>query len=120
MVFNATFNNISVILWWSVLLESKKRYQRGNQNPYVEEEQTTQCPKEKVQKDKRFVLLKFSQACVDLFCLGSPKDVSICSVKVLPRMYRFTNNNSTTINRTNQHILGRTLTEQIDTSSGEL
>ena len=30
-----------------------KRYQRGNQNPYVEEEQTTQWPKEKVQKDKQ-------------------------------------------------------------------
>ena len=29
------------------------RYQRGNQNPYIEEEQTTQGPKEKVQKDKQ-------------------------------------------------------------------
>jgi hypothetical protein len=28
------------------------RYQRGNQNPYIEEEQTTQWPKEKVQMDK--------------------------------------------------------------------
>ena len=27
------------------------RYQRGNQNPYIEEEQTTQWPKEIVQKD---------------------------------------------------------------------
>jgi hypothetical protein len=27
--------------------------QRGNQNPYIEEEQTTQWPKEKVQKDKQ-------------------------------------------------------------------
>jgi hypothetical protein len=26
------------------------RYQRGNHNPYIEEEQTTQWPKEKVQK----------------------------------------------------------------------
>ena len=25
MVFNATFNNISVILWWSVLLEEETR-----------------------------------------------------------------------------------------------
>jgi hypothetical protein len=25
----------------------------GNQNPYIEEEQTTQWPEEKVQKDKR-------------------------------------------------------------------
>ena len=29
------------------------RYQRGNQNPYIEEEQTTQWPKEKVQTDKQ-------------------------------------------------------------------
>ena len=28
------------------------RYQRGNQNLYIEEEQTTQWPKEKEQKDK--------------------------------------------------------------------
>jgi flagellar basal body-associated protein FliL len=26
-----------------------KRYQMGNQNPYIEEAQTTQCPKEKAQ-----------------------------------------------------------------------
>jgi hypothetical protein len=29
------------------------RYQRGNQNLYIEEEQTTQWPKEKVQQDKQ-------------------------------------------------------------------
>ena len=29
------------------------RYQRGNQNPYIEEEQTTQWSKEKVQKGKQ-------------------------------------------------------------------
>ena len=29
------------------------RYQRGNQNPYIEEEQRTQWPKENVQKDKQ-------------------------------------------------------------------
>ena len=28
-------------------------YHRGHQNPYIEEEQTTQWPKEKVQKDKQ-------------------------------------------------------------------
>jgi len=32
------------------------RYQRGNQNPYIEEEQTTQWPKEKVQKDKQWAI----------------------------------------------------------------
>ena len=31
-------------VWW---------YQRGNQSPYIEEEKTTQWPKEKVQKDKQ-------------------------------------------------------------------
>jgi hypothetical protein len=29
------------------------RYERGNQSPYIEEDQTTQWPKEKVQKDKQ-------------------------------------------------------------------
>ena len=29
------------------------RYLRGNQNPYIEEEQTTHWPKEKVQKNKQ-------------------------------------------------------------------
>jgi hypothetical protein len=29
------------------------RYQRSNQNPYIEEEQKTQWPKEKVKKDKQ-------------------------------------------------------------------
>ena len=29
------------------------RYQRGNQNPYIEKQQTIQWPKEKVQKDKQ-------------------------------------------------------------------
>ena len=30
-----------------------KRYQRGNQNQYIDEEQTTQWSKEKVQKNKQ-------------------------------------------------------------------
>jgi hypothetical protein len=29
------------------------RYQRGNQNPYIEEEKTTQWPKVKIQQDKQ-------------------------------------------------------------------
>ena len=34
--------------------KSVGRYQRGfNQNPYIEEEQTTQWPKERVQNDKQ-------------------------------------------------------------------
>jgi hypothetical protein len=32
------------------------RYQRGNHNPYIEEEQTKQWPKEKVQKDKQLYI----------------------------------------------------------------
>ena len=31
----------------------KIRYQRGNQNPYIEEQQKTQWSKEKVPKDKQ-------------------------------------------------------------------
>ena len=40
---------------WHFRLNRKRvwRYERGNQNPYIEEEQTTQWPKEKVQKDKQ-------------------------------------------------------------------
>ena len=37
----------------SVSVRRAWRYQRGNQNPYIEEEQTAQSPKEKVQKDKQ-------------------------------------------------------------------
>jgi hypothetical protein len=33
----------------AVCLRRVLRYQRGSQNPYIEEEQTTQWPKEKVQ-----------------------------------------------------------------------
>jgi hypothetical protein len=33
--------------------EDTKMYQRGNHNPYIKEEQTTQWPKEKGQKDKQ-------------------------------------------------------------------
>ena len=47
--------DISVIcrLDYETVLRRDCRYQRGNQNPYIEEEQTTQWPKEKVQKDKQ-------------------------------------------------------------------
>jgi hypothetical protein len=34
-------------------MRSAWRYKRVNQNPYIKEEQTTQWPKEKVQKDKQ-------------------------------------------------------------------
>ena len=35
------------------MLRRVSRYQRGNQNPYIEEEQTTQWLKEKVHKGKQ-------------------------------------------------------------------
>jgi hypothetical protein len=40
---------------WNNLHQVRRvwRYQRINQNPYIEEEQTTQWQKEKVQKDKQ-------------------------------------------------------------------
>jgi len=37
----------------SSVFKKSLRYQRGNQNPYIEEEQTTQWPKKKVKKDKQ-------------------------------------------------------------------
>jgi hypothetical protein len=37
-----------------VIVRRVWRYQRGNQNPYIEEEQTTQRPKENKQKDKQW------------------------------------------------------------------
>jgi hypothetical protein len=33
--------------------EEPEDTKRGNQNPYIKEEQTTQWPKEKLQKDKQ-------------------------------------------------------------------
>jgi hypothetical protein len=36
-----------------LLLEEFEDTKGGNQNPYIEEEQKIQCPKEKVQKDKQ-------------------------------------------------------------------
>jgi len=36
------------------------RYQRGNQNPYIEEEETTQWPKEKGQKDKQWSIKHYT------------------------------------------------------------
>jgi hypothetical protein len=39
--------------WPAIITRRVWRYQRGNQNPYIEEEQTTQWPNEKAQKDKQ-------------------------------------------------------------------
>ena len=40
------------LLYKLTLVRRAWRYQRGNQKPYIEEGQTTQWTKEKVQKDK--------------------------------------------------------------------
>ena len=52
--FNVSTCN-SKMLWDLQLIFYRRvwRYQRGNQNPYIEEEQTTQWPKEKVQEGKQ-------------------------------------------------------------------
>ena len=56
LCFRQTFlDNMRTQLYDSVVPSTARRvwrYQRGNQNPYIEEERTTQWPKEKVQKDK--------------------------------------------------------------------
>jgi hypothetical protein len=39
--------------WYSCYKKSFKIPKGGNQNPYIEEEQTTQWPKEKGQRDKQ-------------------------------------------------------------------
>jgi hypothetical protein len=40
MVFNATFNNISVISWWSVLLVEETAGPGENQRPLASHQQT--------------------------------------------------------------------------------
>ena len=52
------FRSASIlVLYWiprnQIYLRRVWRYQRDNHNPYIEKEQTTQWPKEKVQKDKQ-------------------------------------------------------------------
>ena len=42
-----------IVMLAAIMLRRVWRYQRGHQNPYIGEEQTTQWPKEKVQKDKQ-------------------------------------------------------------------
>jgi hypothetical protein len=47
---------VAQLIGFCVVCSSWRRvwgYQRGNQNPYIEEEQIPQRPKEKVQKDKQ-------------------------------------------------------------------
>ena len=45
----------SLLIWGNFDYDVRRvwRYQRGNENPYIEEEQTTKWLKEKVQKDKQ-------------------------------------------------------------------
>ena len=53
MVLWSIFTCLCSVCHCSLLLRRVWRYQRCNQNPSIEEEQTTQLPKEKVQKDKQ-------------------------------------------------------------------
>ena len=46
-------NYIADIYFTTLTRRRVWKYQRGNHNPYIEEEQTTQWPKGKVQKDKQ-------------------------------------------------------------------
>ena len=39
-MFNATFNNISIILWWSVLLVEETRVPGENHRPAASHQQT--------------------------------------------------------------------------------
>jgi hypothetical protein len=50
-LLSVCFEQLSLQYW--KLTRRVWRYQRGNHNPYIEEEQTTQWPKEKGQKDKQ-------------------------------------------------------------------
>ena len=43
MVLNATFNNISVILWWSVLLVEEIEVPAENHRPVASHRQTYGC-----------------------------------------------------------------------------
>jgi hypothetical protein len=52
-IYLTTLHIIRYQGWMKGYLRIVWRYQRGNQNPYIEEERTTQWPKEKVQKDKQ-------------------------------------------------------------------
>ena len=47
-------NTGNIIFRFSFVSKKSLKIQRGNQNPYITGEQTTQWPKEKVQKDKQW------------------------------------------------------------------
>jgi hypothetical protein len=53
MTANVQVKSIMINKLSKIMSRKVWRYQRGNHNPYSEEEQTTQWPKEKVQKDKQ-------------------------------------------------------------------
>ena len=52
--FKSNYHMIMTPMTPIVIVRRVRRYQRGNQNPYIEEEQTTQRPKENKQKDKQW------------------------------------------------------------------
>ena len=65
MVFNATFNNISVISWWSVLLVEETRLPRENQWPVASHGQTlshNQCCNEYISPWTRFEITTYNSS----------------------------------------------------------
>jgi hypothetical protein len=52
----------------------------GNQNPYIEEEQTTQCPKEKVKYIVCFEDTDHQSGILKIFCNLSIKTCLICPI----------------------------------------
>ena len=47
--------NTSKQTQWTNIIRRVSRYQTANQNPYIEEGETTQLPKEKEHKDKKTI-----------------------------------------------------------------
>jgi len=65
------------------------RFQRGNQKPYIEEEHTTQWPKEKVQEDKNDLQNIHIKLKIELMCSGRVS--SFCSTSGTRRVNPVTN-----------------------------
>jgi len=67
------------------------KYQRDNQNLYIEEEQTTQLPKETMQKDKqRSTKHTYKTKAIYMLstkCLICVISVCLCRVHVVPNTY---------------------------------
>ena len=58
MVFNATFNNIAVMLWWSVLLVEENKSKTTDLSQVIDEEVRINLTKQKISQGKFESLLK--------------------------------------------------------------